>query len=92
LPARLGADGVIVTPNPFGEQFNLWFVEAPSDLRYISVFNSAGQLIWNKAYGNGSNTNVISVNLSGKAGGVYVVNLGYSDKSKDKQIRIIKSN
>lgn len=92
LPARLRADGVIVTPNPFSEQFNLWFEEAPADLRYVTIYNSAGQLIWNKAYGNGSNTNVIGINLSGKAGGVYVVHLGYSDKSKDKQVRIIKSN
>lgn len=91
LPARLRADGVIVTPNPFTEQFNLWFVEAPTDLRYITVYNSAGQLIWNKTY-NGSNTNVIGINLSGKSAGVYVVNVGYDNEGKNTQLRIVKSN
>ncbi len=92
LPSRLKSDGMVVMPNPFSENFNLWFLQAPSDLRYIAVYNSAGQLMWNKAYSNGSGTNVINVDLRGKAAGVYVINLGYSDKSKDKKIWIIKSN
>lgn len=91
LPARLKAEGVIAAPNPFSEQFNLWFVEAPSDLRYITVFNSVGQAIWKQTF-NGSNTNVISINLSGKSAGIYVVNLGYDNEGKNQQIRIVKSN
>lgn len=91
LPSLLTDNGVIVTPNPFAEQFNLWFVQAPTDLRYIQVFNSAGQLIWKKVF-DGSTTNVIPVNLAGKSAGVYVINLGYSDEGKNQQIRIIKSN
>jgi Pregnancy-associated plasma protein-A len=92
LPTRLKAEGVIVTPNPFGNQFNLWFVQTPADLRYITVLNAAGQLIWNKVYSSGSTSNVINVDLSGKAAGIYVINLGYSDKGKDKQIRVLKTN
>ncbi|MDP4261944.1 MAG: choice-of-anchor J domain-containing protein [Bacteroidota bacterium] len=92
LPPRLKAEGVIVTPNPFIEQFNIWFVQAPSDLRYINVFNSAGQLIWKQEYGSGSASNIINVNMSGLAAGVYVINLGYSDKGKNKEIRVLKSN
>lgn len=92
LPSRLKADGVIVMPNPFGEQFNLWFVQAPSDLRYINVFNAAGQLMYKQQFGSGSGNNIIPVNLKGKAAGIYVVHIGYADKSKDKEIRIMKSN
>lgn len=92
LPARLEADGYIVTPNPFNEQFNLWYVQAPADLRYVTVYNSAGQLIWNRVFSSGSTSNVITVDLTGKSAGMYIVNLGYADKSKDKQIRILKSN
>jgi hypothetical protein len=91
LPDMLRNNGVIVTPNPFAEQFNLWFIEAPSDLRYVTVFNSAGQLIWKKVF-DGSTTNVINVNLAGKANGVYIVNLGYSDEGKNTQLRIVKTN
>jgi hypothetical protein len=92
LPARLKAEGFIVTPNPFNEQFNLWFVQAPTDLRYITVYNSGGQLVWNKVYATGSNVNVININLAGKAAGVYMINFGYGDKSKDTQVMVIKAN
>jgi archaellum component FlaF (FlaF/FlaG flagellin family) len=91
LPAKLKADGFIALPNPFSEQFDLWFVQAPSDLRYITLLNSSGQLIWKKEF-NGSISNVININLAGKAAGMYIINLGYSDKSKDKQVRVLKSN
>jgi hypothetical protein len=82
----------IVTPSPFGDQFNIWFVQAPTDLRYVTVLNAAGQLIWKKEFGNGSPSNVIDVNLAGKAAGIYIVNMGYSDKSKDTQVRVLKTN
>jgi hypothetical protein len=92
LPPRLKTEGVIVMPNPFSEQFNLWFVQAPADLRYISVFNSSGQLMYKQVFSSGSTTNVIPVDLRGKAAGIYVLHLGYSDKGSDKEIRIMKSN
>jgi hypothetical protein len=91
LPPRLKAEGVIVTPNPFNEHFNLWFVQAPSALSYIRVLNSSGQLIWNKGYSNNSD-NVITVDLTGKPSGVYIVHIGYVNKGDDKEIKIIKAN
>ena len=77
---------------PQREFKNLWFVQAPTDLRYITVHNSAGQLVWNKVYATGSTVNVININLAGKAAGVYMINFGYGDKSKDTQVKVIKSN
>ncbi|MEI9810480.1 MAG: choice-of-anchor J domain-containing protein [Bacteroidota bacterium] len=91
FPARL-AEGVIATPNPFTEQFNIWYMQPPADLRYVTVYNAAGKLVWNKAFGSGSTSNVINIDLTGKSAGVYIVNLGYGDKSKDTQIRIMKAN
>jgi hypothetical protein len=92
LPDRLKREGFIINPSPFAEQFNIWYVQPPADLRYVTVYNSAGQLVWNKVFGSGSTSNIIPVNLTGKSAGVYIVNFGYSDKSKDQQVRVIKSN
>jgi hypothetical protein len=92
LPPRLKAEGVIVTPNPFSEQFKIWFAAPQPDIRYVNVLNSSGQLIWKKEFGSGSTSNIIDVNMGGMAAGVYVIKLGYADAGKDKEIRIIKSN
>jgi hypothetical protein len=92
LPAPLRQNGYVISPSPFSDQFNIWYVQAPSDLRYATVHNAAGQLIWNKVFSSGSTTNVINVDLTGKSAGVYILNLSYSDKSKDTQTRIFKSN
>jgi hypothetical protein len=48
--------------------------------------------MWRRQFPSGSTTNVIPVDLTNKAAGIYIVHLGYSDKSKDKQVRIIKAN
>jgi hypothetical protein len=92
LPANLRQNGYVISPSPFNDQFSIWYVQAPSDLRYATIHNAAGQLIWNKVFSSGSTTNVINVDLTGKAAGVYILNLSYSDKSKDTQTRIFKSN
>jgi hypothetical protein len=92
LPPRLRTEGYIITPSPFSEQFNIWFVQAPADLRNVTIYNAAGQLMWNKVFGSGGSTsNIINVDMTGKAAGIYVVNFGFSDKSKDKQVTIIKA-
>jgi hypothetical protein len=64
-------------------------VQPPAGLRYVTVFNASGQLVWNKTFGTGT-SNVINVDLTGKSAGIYIVNLGYSDKGNDKQVRIMK--
>jgi hypothetical protein len=92
LPPRLKTEGVIAMPNPFNTQFNLWFVQTPTDLTYITVYNSVGQLVWNKVFGNGAQSNVINIDLGNIASGFYLINLGHTDKSKDKQIRVLKTN
>jgi hypothetical protein len=88
LPANLKQAGYAIYPNPSDGQFNLWFVEAPTNLKFISVMNSSGQQVWKKEY-TGNTSNVLPIDLTGKAAGMYIVNVGYND-GKDIQIRIMK--
>jgi hypothetical protein len=90
LPAGLRSNGFVISPSPFSNQFNIWWIQAPTDLRFVAVFNSAGQQVWKKEY-NGSTSNVINVNMTMMAAGIYIVHLGYSDQGKDQEVRILKA-
>jgi len=79
LPARIKSEGFLVLPNPFRSQFNVWHYQPPSNLRYISVYNSMGQLVWTKQFNNNAQKSE-SVDLTGMPAGIYIVQLGYSDK------------
>jgi len=89
LPERLKADGYIVSPSPFTTQFRIWFIQAPTDLKYVAVYNSAGQRIWSKEYSNNT-LNVLPVDLTGKPAGTYIVRIGYG--GKEVETKIIKTN
>lgn len=89
LPDRLKADGYIVSPSPFTTQFKVWFIQAPADLKYISVYNSAGHRIWSKEYSNNT-ANVLQVDLTGKPAGTYIVRIGYG--GKEVETKIVKTN
>ena len=91
LPARLKQEGFLVLPSPFTTQFTVWHYLTPTDLKFVSVYNSVGQLIWKQDY-SGDAPKLVNVDLSNRAAGVYVVHLGYSDASKNKAVRIIKMN
>ena len=85
----LKSKGYLFLPNPFRESFAVWHYEKPVSLRFIRVYNSAGQLVWTKQF-NGNADNLITVNLFGKASGVYIVRLEYQDASKNISERIFK--
>jgi hypothetical protein len=89
LPANLKADGYVIYPSPFSDQFSIWHVETPSDLRYVGVYTSSGQLVWKKEFNNNAQKQ-IQVDLSKHANGVYVVKMGYS--GREVQVRIVKAN
>jgi hypothetical protein len=91
LPGRLKREGVIVLPNPFSDQFTVWHYQTPTKLRFISVFNSLGQLVWNKQY-NGTAQKQEVVDLSTRSSGVYIVRLGYVDNNYNTSIKIVKHN
>lgn len=89
LPAQLKQDGYLVQPSPFTNSFNVWFVSAPADLKYVTVFNSHGQQVWKKEY-NSNSSNVINIDLSGRAAGIYIVKFGYA--GKEVETKVLKVN
>jgi hypothetical protein len=89
LPDRIKQQGYLILPTPFTSTFNVWFVQPPTDLRYINVYNSIGQLVFTKEF-NGTTINVHNVNLANKASGIYFVKLGFEDESKNVSERVIK--
>ena len=79
----------LILPNPFASQFNIWHLQQPTNLKYAVVYNSIGQVIWKQEY-NSDAQKFITVDMSRQAAGVYIVNLGYADKSKNVRIKVIK--
>ena len=89
VPAILKSRGYLIVPNPFADKFLIWHYTPPTDLRSVRVYNSIGQLLWNKGY-NANTDNVITVNLFGKPAGIYVVRVEYGDTSKNFSQQVIK--
>lgn len=89
LPETIKKQGYLILPTAFSNQFAVWHYEQPTTLRYINVFNSVGQLVWSKQY-NGNAERYITINMWGKAPGVYMVRLGYSDSGRNVTQRVIK--
>lgn len=93
---NLKRKGVMITPNPFRDIFVLQYYQKPINLEFINVYNSMGQLVWQKRMALGqSGTNIgpnyLEVNLSGLSSGVYTVQIVY--RAKDTQtIRVVKVN
>ncbi len=82
LPQRLKEQGYLIYPNPFNSSFLIHHsaVEPPVDLQSVSVFNSAGQMVWSKEY-NGNAARQITVDLKGLANGLYVLKMIYTNKT-----------
>ncbi|MEJ7912770.1 MAG: hypothetical protein WKF70_06425, partial [Chitinophagaceae bacterium] len=89
LPARLKEQGYLVLPSVFSSQFSIMFFQTPTTLRYVTVHNSGGQMVYKKEYRRGAER-LISVNLSGQPAGTYIVTLGYLDVSRKVSERVIK--
>ncbi len=80
LPARLKSQGYLVYPNPFNNSFRVHHWIAPADLQGLKVYNSIGELVWEKRY-NGNAGTEINIDLSQLAAGVYVLKLNYATKT-----------
>jgi hypothetical protein len=91
LPGRLKREGVIILPNPFSDQFTVWHYQTPTKLKFISVFNSIGQLVWSKQYNSDAQKQEV-VDLSARSSGVYIVRLGYTDSIYNTSIKVVKHN
>ena len=91
LPGRLKREGVIILPNPFSDKFTVWHYQTPTKLKFISVFNSIGQLVWSKQYNSDAQKQEL-VDLSTRSSGVYIVRLGYTDSNYNVSVKVIKHN
>lgn len=89
LPDQLKQKGYLILPTPFQNSFGVWHLQTPSTLKYINVYNAAGQLVWSKQFG-GNAQKMEMVDLSGKAAGVYIVNVGYEDANRNTSERVVK--
>jgi hypothetical protein len=89
LPAQLKQNGYVIAPTSFRNSFRIWHFQTPSSLRYVNVYNGTGQLVWSKQY-TGNADRQMWVDLSGKAAGVYLVELGYTDSNRNVTQRVTK--
>jgi hypothetical protein len=88
-PALLKAQGYLVLPNPFRQNFAVLHYQQPITLRFIKVYNSIGQLQLTKAF-NGNAPTYIPVDLFGKPAGIYIVRMEYGDASKNISQQVMK--
>jgi len=89
LPLQLKQQGYVIYPTSFRNSFTVWHFQTPSNLKYINVMNSAGQIVWMKQF-SGNADRQIPVDLAGKASGLYIVEVGYTDGYRNVQQKIFK--
>lgn len=89
LPQRIKQQGYLILPNPFRTSFGVWHVQTPTTLKYIQVYNSVGQKVYNRVY-NGNALKMEMVDLSSQAAGTYIVKLGYEDESRNVSEKVVK--
>ena len=85
LPAKLKAEGFLITPNPFQSNFVIQHYLRPTDLRSVGVYNSIGQLMQRMDF-NGDATSYMDVNMSRFAAGMYTVQLIYANRQVTQRI------
>ncbi len=80
LPARLKNQGYLIYPNPFTSSFVIHHWIAPANLQAAQVYNSVGQLLWDKRF-NGDALREMFVDTRRWAAGVYVLKMTYDNKT-----------
>ncbi len=89
LPPALKQQGFLVVPTSFSSGFTVLHLVQPTVLRYVHVFNTAGQLVWSRQY-NSDADKLIQVDLSSKAAGMYFVKLGYEQDKMNRTVKVMK--
>jgi Secretion system C-terminal sorting domain/CARDB len=85
LPQRLKEQGYLLYPNPFSNSFIIRHYHVPTTLRSIAIFNSVGQMVWERDVNGTANTEM-TVDLPNLAAGVYIVKLNYLEKTVVQRI------
>ncbi len=85
LAAKLKSNGFMIVPNPVQNVFVIQHYLAPTNLRGIGFYNSAGQRLMYQSY-SGNADSYIPFNISRFAAGVYMVKLEYTNKTVTERI------
>ncbi|MDQ3278404.1 MAG: choice-of-anchor J domain-containing protein [Bacteroidota bacterium] len=89
LPTKLKETGVLLFPAPFSSSFTVWHYQMPSALQSIRVVNMAGQTVWLKQF-TGNADKLEMVNMAAKPGGMYLVEISYSNGRKTITQKVLK--
>jgi hypothetical protein len=82
---NLMSKGFLVTPNPATDVITVQFYPTPSNLKWIVLYNSAGQKVGEQV-AKGPGTNQYRFNMSRYATGVYFVQAIFSDKKLTQKV------
>ena len=85
VPERLKDQGYLIYPNPFKSSLTIRNYRVPTTLQSIGIYNSIGQLVWEKDL-NGSGYTEMTFDLGKLAAGVYIVKLKYLEKTVIQRI------
>ena len=86
LSAKLKANGFMITPNPFTRDFTIQHYLAPTNLMGFGVYNSVGQQVLSRSFGEGTADSYINVNMAHLSSGVYTIKLMYSNRTISQKI------
>lgn len=89
LPALLKQRGYLVLPTAFQNSFAIWHHQTPTKLKYVTVTNSAGQIVYTKQF-NGNAQKYETIDLTGRSAGTYFVQIGYEDEYRNVVEKVIK--
>ncbi len=80
VPTKVKNQGYGIYPSPFTSTFRIHHWVAPVDLQAAQIYNSIGELVWDKRFAGNANTEEF-VDMSKLARGVYVLKMTYASKT-----------
>ncbi len=86
LPARLKATGILISPNPFKDQFVLQHYLQPTDLKQYVIYNAVGQKVLQQSFTSGTAQSLMVVRLNNQPAGVYTIRLIYTSRTESYKL------
>ncbi len=86
IPPALKEKGYGVYPNPFAGYFSIWHLQPPAELRSARLVNATGQLLQQWQWTSGTAPQIIPVNGTMLAKGMYWIQLKYEGYSRTIQL------
>ncbi len=90
LSSKVKTNGYMITPSPFTSDFTVQHYLAPTNLTGFGVYNSVGQQVVTRSFGQGTADSYINVNMSHLPAGVYTIKLFYTNRTVSQKIVKVK--